>query len=85
MEVVAQKDGVIFLVHVADDERGEPLGVVVDVEDKIVHRPFNIHSIISRGYWEEPSISVNSEKALVMALTASWPALPPTCMSAAGL
>jgi hypothetical protein len=55
MKVVAQRAQTDFLIHVGDDERGEPLGVVVDVEGEIVHRPLNLHSIIARGYWEDPA------------------------------
>jgi hypothetical protein len=41
MKVVAQIGEVtVFLIHVGDDERGEPMGVVVDVEDETAHRPF---------------------------------------------
>jgi hypothetical protein len=65
MKVVAQcGEGTVFLVHVGDDERGEPIGVVVDLEEEKVHRPFNLRSIIARGYWEEPVLGPLAVTAL---------------------
>jgi hypothetical protein len=31
MRVIAQQSGTSFLIHVGEDERGEPLRVVVDI------------------------------------------------------
>jgi hypothetical protein len=68
VKVVAQSgEGTVFLFHVGDDERGEPVGVVVDVEDGSVHRPFNLHSIIARGFWEDPVPSPLCDRALELA------------------
>jgi hypothetical protein len=71
MKVVAQRAQTDFLIHVGDDERGELLAVVIDVEDKTVHRPFNIHSIIARGYWEDPVPGPMADRALELARAAT--------------
>jgi hypothetical protein len=68
MQVVAQRsDGSAFLILVGQDKSGRAMGVVVEVEDEIVHRPFNLQSIIAHGYWCDTVPGPSSDRALEIA------------------
>ncbi len=74
MEVVAQggegqSGEVDFLVRLDDEDRGPPLGIrrmgqVVNLERMTVTHPFNLDSILARGYWYE----VTDEEGAALAL-----------------
>ncbi len=68
MQVVAQRsDGRAFLILVGQDKSGRAMGVVVEVEDELVHRPFNLQSIIAHGNWHDTIPGPMSERALELA------------------
>ena len=56
MEIVAYKGKKTqpnaYLINVGEIG-GKTLGSVVDMERMIRHPPFNLHSILGRGYWED--------------------------------
>lgn len=48
MKIIAQQGHDRFLVETEQDK-----GVIVDIEENKVSPPFNVHSILARGYWED--------------------------------
>jgi hypothetical protein len=63
MRVVAQqgipghKDGCTILVETRPD-----YGFVHDLGEEVRYEDFFIHSILARGYWENPTISLSDEE-----------------------
>lgn len=47
-KIVAQRGAYTFMVDTGDGK-----AVVVDTITKKVHKPFNLQSILARGYWED--------------------------------
>ena len=60
MKIIGQRGDSDFLV---DLER-EGLGRVVAVAEGTAFRPFNLASIIARGYWEEVTDEAGADAAL---------------------
>ena len=58
MKIIAKRDENTFLV---DLETKDKKGFVADTKKKIRYKPFNIHSILIRGYWE----SAKNNKGLI--------------------
>ena len=59
VKTVAQSSEDTFLVQV-----DEGIGRVVELDTGIVFPPFNIDSIIARGYWDEVTDKAGAERAV---------------------
>jgi hypothetical protein len=53
MKIIAYQGTKRYLLEVGLDHRGLPMGRVLDLGQGKLFPPFNIHSILARGYWEE--------------------------------
>lgn len=52
MKIIAHQDNRRYLA-VTDENEERPLGRVIDLDQGMMFPPFNVHSILARGYWEE--------------------------------
>ena len=60
MKIIAQQEGGVYLVQTAKKDNAEQ-AIVVDMEGKRAHPPFNLQSILARGYWEDPPEEIEKE------------------------
>ncbi|MHA1935779.1 MAG: hypothetical protein ACW97A_10890 [Candidatus Thorarchaeota archaeon] len=66
MQIIAQRSGTddAYLVDLGSDGKGV---VVETVGTKlVVHEPFNVQSILARGYWNEPDKSLKSRESKII-------------------
>lgn len=47
-KIIAQRDGDAYLI-----QTGKETALVVDWDDKVKFKEFNLQSILARGYWED--------------------------------
>ena len=47
-KIIAQRDGDAYLI-----QTGKVTALVIDWDDKVKFKEFNLQSILARGYWEE--------------------------------
>ena len=64
MEIIAKKQGLVYLLLDGDIQDPKAKGIVASVEDGVRYPPFNVHSILARGYWE----SEKNDPALIASL-----------------
>jgi hypothetical protein len=69
MRVIAKRGNEVYLI-LADDNPGaleqpRPAARVLDLEQGILTRPMNAHSILARGYWEPAEISTEELRELL--------------------
>lgn len=64
MKLIARKKDEIYLLLDGSIQDPQAKGIVASIDDGIRYRPFNVHSLLARGYWE----SVKDDPALVARL-----------------
>ena len=52
MELIAKQGESRYLLLDGDINDPKAKGIVASIEDGVRYPPFNVHSILARGYWE---------------------------------
>ncbi|NOK58532.1 MAG: hypothetical protein GFH27_549279n338 [Chloroflexi bacterium AL-W] len=72
MKIVAHQNHRVYLLDIGDDR-----GQVLDLDQKKLFRPFNIHSILTYSPWDEYTDSQNILPDLLAQVTAEENPPPP--------
>ena len=70
MRVIAKRGSGTYLISLEDDvekamQQPRAQGRVLDTERMVLHRPFNLQSILARGYWEPAELDDQTLQALL--------------------